>query len=105
MAPEVKSPLKFNGALNVHSVEGSGSIRLRHTSRGVHPAATLVGRNKKNAARLTGPAARVVKTRLLLPAIPASAATTTAATAATIAAPATTTESSTATTAAAARTA
>ena len=68
-------------------------------------AAAAVGRTKKKRGTPTGPTARVVKTRLLLPAIPASAATTTAATAATIAAPATTTESSTATTAAAARTA
>ena len=58
--------------------------------------------HQKKRGMPTGPAAWVVKTRLLLPAISASAASTAAATAATIAAPATAAESATATTAAAA---
>ena len=78
-------------------------MRHRHARR-AHTAALASGRTTKKRGWPTKPAARVAKTRFLLPAISASAATT--ATAATIAAPTTTTaESSSATTAAAARTA
>jgi hypothetical protein len=60
--------------------------------------------HQKKRGTPTGPAARVGKTRLLSPTIPASPATTSATATATIATPATSTESAATTAATAART-
>jgi len=104
VAREVKIAADIHCALNADTEEGQPlDMTSTHVASSAYRSNACWAHQKKRGTP-TGPAARVVKTRLLLPAIPASAATT-AATAATIAAPATTAESATAPTAAAARTA